>query len=153
MSPFENLRPLSADLADKGNISVKALEVSPELGCGALRTWLEVGVIRYLEQRIKLPPLTGASAIEQSIDSLFDLGTISQQQRNQFHKIRMDGNAAAHGRTIEPSTAHSNFQHAAAIGDWLLAQPAQIEVAARGSPDLERFFHFRKYRALGDTTW
>ncbi len=43
MSPFERLRHLSADLADKGNVAMKALEVSPELGCGALRTWLEKG--------------------------------------------------------------------------------------------------------------
>jgi hypothetical protein len=163
MSPFEKLRHLSADLADKGNTAVQALSVSPELACGALRTWLEAGVIQYLERANKLPTLIGAdNSLERRIDRLFDRSIISQQQRSQFHKIRMDGNAAAHGSAVDTTTVNSNFRYGGAIGDWLLQyeppqstpQPTQTAQPVPGAPSpFEQFFNFRKYRALGLTKW
>lgn len=167
MSPFERLRPLSGDLADKGNVALKALEVSPELGCGALRTWLEKGVIRYLEDKHQLEAITGTSAIERSINRLLEHGVLPKHLHDQFHRIRIHGNDAAHGETIEPTKAHSNFRYAAAIGDWLLTYvPAERHVPPQRPPlvqtprpsnspasEFERLFYFRKYRAMGDSTW
>ena len=171
MSPFEKLRSLSAELADKGNTAFQALTLSPELASGALRTWLEVGAVQYLERVNQLPALFGTdNSLEARIDRLFDLAVISQQQKSQFHKIRLDGNAAAHGRAVDASAANSNFRYADAIADWLLEydpqpkqrgpweQPASqapgVAPPTPGAPsEFEQFFNFRKYRALGQSKW
>jgi hypothetical protein len=163
MSPFERLRPVSDELADRGTKAMEALKISPELGCAALRTWLEVGAVAHLESRYALPAFTGTdNELRTRIDRLADEGIIGKQQQGKFHKIRMEGNNAAHGKAVQLSTAHNCFRYAAAIGDWLLTESTAPQRApskkhptpSKDLPDaLEAFYCFRTHRAEGNSVW
>lgn len=121
---FEFIRDKWPELASLGGFAEQYVAQDPTGGTVKLRAFAEQAV-RFIYDFHGLPTLFQANLFDLLTATAFELA-VPRVICSKFHELRLQGNKAAHGATINVATAHALLREAFDVARWLATTYGQV---------------------------